>query len=177
MQGRLDSPLTPDGYECAQHAGCFLRDAGVSRIVSSPLGRALATAKAIGAACTVPVHVDDRIREMDHGLFDGMTIHDARLINPCFIEERRADRWNVRWINGESYQDVFDRALSFSNDILRLDGRNVAVIAHETVNKCILGALLELSHDEIMNIKQGNSTIFEVNLARGTWDSVSLHEC
>jgi broad specificity phosphatase PhoE len=76
FQGRTDNPLNEDGLEQARAAADTLRGIGISRIVSSPLVRALKTAEIIGAAIAVPVEVDPGIIEFDFGSFEGLRVRD-----------------------------------------------------------------------------------------------------
>ena len=77
-QGRLDSPLTEQGREQARHAGetlATLIDPGDSVIFSSPLGRALQTARIIAdvAAVESSIVVDPDLMEIGMGSAEGMT--------------------------------------------------------------------------------------------------------
>lgn len=67
LLGRLDAPLTERGLDQALSLGSSLT--GVTRVISSPLVRARATAEALGLG--IPVEIDERWIEMDYGEFDG----------------------------------------------------------------------------------------------------------
>lgn len=73
LLGRLDVPLDELGRRQAQALGQvpFLRSA--KRVVTSPLGRAVETAEALGP----PLTVDERWIEIDYGVFDGMRLEEA----------------------------------------------------------------------------------------------------
>lgn len=72
IQGRTDPPLTERGRR--QAAAVAARLPGDARVVCSPLGRARATAGAIGGAVTV----DGRWIEIDYGSFEGRAVDDVR---------------------------------------------------------------------------------------------------
>jgi len=55
--------LIPQGEEEAAQLGVFLRDAGVTRIVASPLVRTHRTAQIAGAIAEAPVTIDEAVRE------------------------------------------------------------------------------------------------------------------
>lgn len=67
LLGRIDSPLTDRGRAQARSLTRAL--AGATRLISSPLARALDTAEALGTG--LPIEVDDRWVEVDYGVFDG----------------------------------------------------------------------------------------------------------
>lgn len=70
LLGRLDAPLDELGRRQAAALAVveFLHHA--SRVVSSPLARAVETAKALGPR----VEVDDGWLEIDYGIYDGQTL-------------------------------------------------------------------------------------------------------
>lgn len=73
LLGRLDVELDELGRRQAQALGevPFLRHA--SRVITSPLSRAVETAKALGP----PVTVDPLWTEIDYGAYDGLPLQDT----------------------------------------------------------------------------------------------------
>lgn len=65
LLGRADPELTALGLDQARAAAVAIGD--VTRVITSPLRRARATAECLGA----PVEVDDRWIELDYGEYDG----------------------------------------------------------------------------------------------------------
>ena len=63
--------LTPIGREQAKAAAVRLREEGIEEIWSSPLGRAMETAKASSDALGLPVQTLDFMREVSWGSVDG----------------------------------------------------------------------------------------------------------
>jgi len=68
--GRADPPLTDRGREQAAALAARLAASGATRVLSSPLARARATADAIAAALGVTVEEDARLVELDYGEWD-----------------------------------------------------------------------------------------------------------
>src|SRR5437763_3202677 len=91
IQGRLDSPLTERGVAQAHAIGRLVAnfpDALSVRIVASPLGRARRTAEII-CEHVVPeleLVIDDRLREISVGAWDGLTYHDVALRSPGIFD-------------------------------------------------------------------------------------------
>jgi probable phosphoglycerate mutase len=76
LAGRRDWPLTARGEAQARAVG--LAVGPVTRIVSSPLTRARATATIVAAQCRVgAVDVDDRWLELDYGELDGTPVAEV----------------------------------------------------------------------------------------------------
>jgi broad specificity phosphatase PhoE len=71
LLGRADPPLTDRGRAQADDLARQLAERGATKVVTSPLRRALDTASPIAAACSVPVEVDERLIEIDYGEWEG----------------------------------------------------------------------------------------------------------
>ena len=73
LLGRMDVPLDELGRRQAAALAGVPALHGAAKVISSPLARALDTAKAIGP----PVVVDERWIEIDYGVFDGAELTAA----------------------------------------------------------------------------------------------------
>ena len=73
LLGRIDSPLSDRGIDQARSLAPVV--AGATRLISSPLARALDTAEALGTG--LPVEIDDRWIEVDYGEYDGQPLGDV----------------------------------------------------------------------------------------------------
>ena len=69
LQGRSDIPLNEEGILQAQEASDSLRDVHFNHVFSSPLSRALQTARIV--APQADPTVDERLIEMDYGQYEG----------------------------------------------------------------------------------------------------------
>lgn len=70
LLGRMDSPLTERGRTQAKRLADLLdTEAGISRVITSPLSRARGTAEALGL--DVRIETDERWAEVDYGSYDG----------------------------------------------------------------------------------------------------------
>lgn len=119
LQGSTDIPLNETGRAQARVAASILAGKGITKIVASPLSRALETAQIVGQRlCLEPV-IDARLIERNFGLFEGMTIDE--------VHEHRKDMHAhmnpVADIDGKHYPDnaeplgdVIDRVYACVND-------------------------------------------------------------
>ena len=71
IQGKTDIELNDKGKEQANITCSLLDSENIDLIVSSPLQRALQTAKVIAKKKKVPIVIDDLLRERDYGEFEG----------------------------------------------------------------------------------------------------------
>jgi len=136
LQGRLDAPLSPLGTAQAAALGRGFALLPVTRVLSSPLQRALDTAQEIARAHGLAVDVDERLIELDYGAWDGLALAD---VSP--------DDW-ARWRSdpefappgGERLSDVAARVTSFCTDVLS-DDLVVAVSHVSPIKAAVCGAL------------------------------------
>jgi len=166
LQGEADIPLSEKGTRQATTVANSLSDIALSRVYCSPLGRAVSTARmVIGDTGYEPV-IDERLSEVRFGEFSGKTWVQIRTEYPGFLEKREERKWDFRWPGGESYKDVFERVASFVSDYDLKTGIDqelaIATVAHETVNKVLVGCLSGWSPEEIMDKGHPNSVIYKV---------------
>src|SRR5512140_3710982 len=78
LGGQLDVPLNDQGRHEAAALAERLEGVRIDRIISSPMARALETAEIVARGR--PFEVDDRLRELDYGRWEGLNYReiDAR---------------------------------------------------------------------------------------------------
>jgi broad specificity phosphatase PhoE len=128
LLGRLESPLTARGRAQAQTLGAMLRP--VARVVSSPLGRALDTASALGL--DAPVEVDERWVEVDYGEYDGEPLGAL----PAEVWRQWRSDPRFRPPGGETLEEMGARVRAACAELFAEDGRgarqeaDVVVVSH-----------------------------------------------
>ena len=164
-QGHRDSALTELGQRQARAVAAHLRDVGIAQIFASPLGRAWTTAGILAEATRLPPSPDDRLKEFGYGACEGLTLAEIEATFPGKPAWRDADKWNRRYPGAECYADLFARARSFAEDHLAGlldDGRATAacVVAHDAINRSLVGFLMDWGPEEIMSRRQANNAVF-----------------
>ena len=146
FQGHSDIPLNEVGIGQVQHAARLLADMQPTKIISSDLQRARATAEALSDLVELPVSIDPELRETHGGKWEGKT----------GTENRAEDFANfVRWIDGdnnpagetgERRTDVAIRAVGAIERALAGGGDDqlLVVTTHGGTARCVLGHLLGL---------------------------------
>jgi len=147
--GTLDVELSQRGREQADALAATLRDEHVELVVSSPRLRALQTA----AALERPVEIDERLRELDFGDFEGRTYEELERDEPELFRRWMTSPTAVRFPNGESYADLRARATDALADV-RERAVNVVVVTHGGVIRAGLAAWLELPDHAIFRLDQ-----------------------
>jgi broad specificity phosphatase PhoE len=143
---RTDVELSPEGARQAAAAGRDLADLPVARVICSPLRRARSTGEAIAALApgSPPVTIDERLREIDAGPFEGLTGAEIEAGPLAADFHRWRSETDPAWPDGtETYDSAVARASSFFADVRDLPGTTVAAthgsLARVLVTAVILG--------------------------------------
>ncbi|MBI5260561.1 MAG: histidine phosphatase family protein [Bradyrhizobium sp.] len=148
LQGAQDVPLNERGRRQAVQAahiltGLFRRNGREPLslpFVSSPLGRARSTMELVRAELQLPVNeygLDDRLREIGYGVWEGCTLAESEASHPELYAQRLADKWSVCPPGGETYAEVQQRMRDWYNS-LRSD---TVAVAHGGTARALMVAL------------------------------------
>jgi probable phosphoglycerate mutase len=148
LQGQLDPPLDGVGRAEALSVAAAVRALTPAGVVSSDLARARTTAELIG----LPFTTDERLREINLGTWQGLTLAAARERYPAEWASWREGGDGARG-GGESYLDLAKRGVAAMLDALDQLGPAVSaehpllVVTHGGTARCIVSSLLELPED------------------------------
>jgi broad specificity phosphatase PhoE len=130
-QGNVDIPLNPTGLAQARSAAARLRNRGIATIVSSPLSRARVTAEIAAEALSLPVQIEDDLREVRFGVQEGHPMSD----------------WFPHWVAGnftpegaETFAELRQRAVAAINRAIVLPSV-VLVVAHGALFRALRTAM------------------------------------
>ena len=155
-----DPPLDAAGTEQAAMLLETLRDERIDAVYSSPLGRAIATARPLALARRLEIRVRTQLREIHYGDYQGLRKEARRL------KLRTAHRYEPM-PRGESLFDLYRRVEEFGAEVVRTvrEGRRIVVVGHYWSNRMLIGCLEGARFDAIVNApsyKPANGSILEV---------------
>ena len=163
-QGITNVPLNENGIAQAKACGNALKDVHFDRILSSDLSRALVTAETIRGNRQLEIKTDERLREINFGDWEKLLFTEIEERWPGLIDQmyRRPDI--VKVPNGESFQEVQDRAWSAVSDFLNENNEDetILITCHGGTIRTILCKLLDISISHCWNFSQGNTAINRV---------------
>ena len=163
LDGRdMDVPLSPLGERQALALGdWFSRSPEMERpeiLLCSPYLRARQTMElfrsAGGSSGDEPICIDERLREKEFGILDGLTTAGIASVFPDQAGFRRLlGKFYHRPPGGESWCDVILRVRSLLDTVsLHYAGRRVMIVCHQVVVLCLRYVLEHLDEAEILGI-------------------------
>ena len=169
FSGNKDTPLTALGLEQAAQVGRILKreldTAPGFQFIASPLARAVATMKIARQAMGLPAEgfvTDNRLKEIDLGVWDQLTDDEARALSPSLFEQRGNDKWHVRVPEGENYAEVAARVTDWLQE-LKTD---TVAISHGATTRILRGLLAGLDWRAMSNLDEPQGVVFRVTAAQ-----------
>ena len=145
IQGQTEWDLTEKGIKDAEELRDTVDDLDIDIVISSPLKRAVDTARII-TNNKYPINIDDRIIERDWGMCEGAHIEEVDTVK-CWNFHINTDNNKI-----ERVQDLLARVSEFLEDIkVKYKDKNVLVVAHSAVLRAIHYCLHPIPEDGDMS--------------------------
>ena len=167
FSGFKDTPLTPLGLRQAASVGHILkRELGAApgyAFVASPLTRAVTTMRLAREAMGLPpdsFSTDNRLKEINLGIWDQLTDDEARALSPVLFESRAADKWHVRVPGGENYAEVAARLTDWVHALKQ----DTVAVSHGATIRILRGLLAGMDWRGMNALEEPQGVVFR---ARG----------
>jgi len=154
LQGQKDIPLNETGRRQATENGATLarmlrRDASAFDFVSSPLGRTRETMERLRQAMDLDpleYRVDERLKEVSFGSWEGFTLPELKLQTPERIAARRLAKWDFipPGADAESYEILSWRVGAWLKDV----SKPTICVSHGGVIRALFKLLGKMEPDE-----------------------------
>ncbi|XP_038067358.1 6-phosphofructo-2-kinase/fructose-2,6-bisphosphatase 1-like isoform X2 [Patiria miniata] len=160
LQGRIggDSDLSERGFLYGKALAKYMSEQQLSnlKVWTSRLKRTYQTASTIEA----PIEQWKALDELDGGVCDGMTYDEIQEKYPEEFALRDQDKYHYRYPMGESYQDLVTRLEPVIMELERQ--KNILVICHQGVMRCLLAYFLDKSSEELPYLKCPLHTVIKL---------------
>lgn len=158
--GWEDVPLDETGRDQAIAVADILKDQTLQAVYSSPLSRAVETARPLAARQALEIRIRHELKEIDYGQYQGLLKADQPL-------KLRHDHRFAPMPGGESLYDVFVRIQRFAEEARSglSSGLAMAVVGHFWSNRMLVGALSGFGFEELFTAtryKPANGSIYEL---------------
>ncbi|HAT68738.1 MAG: hypothetical protein A2481_01060 [Candidatus Yonathbacteria bacterium RIFOXYC2_FULL_47_9] len=153
LESNAEFSLTEKGRAGAEETGKKLAGEHIDLIVTSPFVRTKETAEIVAAAIgydTRQIVVDERIKEIDTGVFDGRSIEEYRS-NFTSIKEKLTKRPE----GGECLLDVKRRVMPFLEELeAQYAGKTILIVTHEYPTWMLVAGTAGATVDEAVALKE-----------------------
>ncbi len=151
-----DVHLTDLGKQQAEKVGDKIKNIDFDLVIISELPRTKETASIIAKDHRVEFKIDSRINDRKTG-FDSKPVSD-------FFKALESDIFNLKFNNGESFQEEKERVYSFLEELKSLNYKNILVVTHNEILQIINGYYKNFSDQEMWNTKIDNCQVLEVDI-------------
>jgi len=154
LEGNAEFSLTEKGRASAEEAGKKLAKERIDLVITSPFVRTKETAEIVAGAIgydTRQIVVDDRIKEIDTGVFNGRPIAEYRG-NFASMEEKLTKRPE----GGECLLDVKRRAMALLEELEeRYADKTILLVTHEYPVWMLAAGLQGMTVPSAVSLKEG----------------------
>jgi len=158
--GSLDVGLSARGRRDAQLLARTLDRIPLAAVYSSPSQRAVETAAPLAAIQGLTAIVDEGLREIDFGDFEGQSYDEIERAHPELYRQWMETPTLVQFPGGESYTRLRVRALAAMEAIrTRHAGTIAAVVSHGGVLRAMLADCLSMPDEAIFRLDQSYGAI------------------
>ena len=153
-----NSNLSPRGWEFAKRLAKFIEDENKPNlhIWTSSLVRT----KETGSFIRAPNEEWKCLDEINAGICEDLTYEQIQTLYPKEFAARDLDKFGYRYPKGESYADLVSRLEPVIIELERQ--RDVLVIGHQAVLRCILGYFMNLEPSDLPYLKIPLHTVIKL---------------
>jgi len=160
LNGKIggDSDLSEHGWKYAEVLNDFVQTQRIHdlKVWTSWMKRTIQTASHIEA----PQERWKALNEIDAGICEEMTYEEIAAAHPAEFKNRDLDKFHYRYPRGESYEDLVARLEPVIMELERQ--KNVLVIGHQAVIRCLLAYFLNKTADELPYIEVPLHTVIKL---------------
>jgi broad specificity phosphatase PhoE len=161
VQGWTDIKLNKEGVKEAKKIGEYFKDKVIHAIYSSPLKRALQTAKEIARHKKYSIHKVDEFREGRFGIFEGVRYEDVVKHKDFREGLEKQGHFHYRPPQGESYGDIYERVSEKLDKIVEGHrDEQILIVTHGGVVRSIAHKIGLITHDLVREIHIPNAKPF-----------------
>ncbi len=153
FRGRIDVELNATGLKQAELLAKHLSQLKIDAVYSSPLKRALKTAKTIARYHNLEIEIAPGLIDFNYGEWQGLPHQEVKDKYDKLYAEWIKNPHQVRMPAGESLTEVRKRALSVVDNVITKHKDTVVLVSHRVVNKVLICALLGLYDSHFWNIR------------------------
>lgn len=172
--GTTDVPLDEVGRRQVELVAGHLEKFDIKAVYSSPLSRCLDLASKVADNHGLEVEVDERLREIDLGRWDGELMADIISKDGELLKQWTRDPSSVTLPGGESLSSVQERAMRwFDSAVAANPEATIAASSHGGPIRAILAAVIKLPLRRAFHLQVDLASISIINF-KGKFSNLEL---
>jgi broad specificity phosphatase PhoE len=177
FRGRADIELDEVGMKQAEATAGRIAELQVSAIYSSPLSRALNTAKILAKRFNLEVKPLDGLIDIDYGEWQGLSPEEAAAKNGDLYSKWMECPHMVKFPSGERLADVRERADSVVDSLIAQHPKEtIVLVSHKVVCQILILILLGLDNSHFWEIIQDVCAVNLFEVRGGIPSALSLND-
>ena len=166
VQGTLDVPLSEEGRRQAELAAGQLRDQSIEALYCGPCRASQQTAEIIGQELDLRPRPNEKLRNLDHGLWQGMLVEEVKAKQPKVYRQWQEHPETVCPPEGETLQHAQARLQTVLARITKKHkSGTIAVVLNDPLASLCRGILLQ---DKLGDLWQSSGH------PRQLWESIAV---
>ena len=177
FRGRAGVELDDKGIRQTRATAARLAQWEVAAIYSSPLKRALSTAKILAEPLRLQVQLMEGLIDIDYGRWQGISLKEAAEDDSKLYELWLKSPHLVTFPQGESLEQVQKRVVSAVESLVpQHPGQSIVLVSHKVVCKVLFCSLLGLDTSHFWQLQQDPCAINLVEADENTVAIASLND-
>lgn len=144
ITGTLDVPLSDSGIQQAQSVAAELSDLEITAVYSGPSLAAQQTAVEITADSRIRPRVEEKLKNVDMGLWQGRELEELKSNQPRFVRQWQDNPEKICPPGGETLTDVRPRVDAFLKRISRKHKSGVVVVVVADPLASVIAARIDM---------------------------------
>jgi probable phosphoglycerate mutase len=164
IQGSCDIELNNTGVMQAKELGNKLlaNNYKFSKIYSSQQKRAIQTAETLSRVTSIEYESIAGLEEINLGVWEGLSWDEVQERYPSEYEVWSTKRRYMKPPEGETYDEMLQRALTAIHKIIQENCDNVLIVSHSAVIAAIQCYLTNTPFEDLLKFITGNAEITEI---------------
>lgn len=175
--GWSNEDLSEIGYTQSNSLSSRLSSLPIASVYSSPLQRTYATAMILAKPHHLEVATLDDLIEIRLGDWQGLHRDEIKQGWPELWQQSRTDPSEITIPNGESFQQVTERAIQgFDKIVAANQGKQVVMVTHEVVVKVLVAYALGVSNRIYRRFEINNASLSVIRITNGNARLITLND-
>jgi len=177
FMGWSDEDISDLGYAQARSLSSRLANLPIASVYTSPLKRAYNTALILTKPHNLEPKVLDELIEIQLGDWQGLHMDEISQRWPELWKQSRVDPSEVTMPNGESFQQVTERAVrAFEMIVADNQDKQVAMVTHDVVIRVLVAHILGASNSIYRRFEIGNASLSTIRVTDGKARLITLND-